>query len=414
MLKFLSSSLFRFFLSYHRKNEFHKNLILNLLSNVKYGRLRLCTPEKEVMYFQGQVDPDKIQADLNLKTWESLIITLTRGDIGFGESYMANDWSSNNLTNLLLFAIWNKEDLKKITNGKKIFLIYELLKHKFRFNSKRNAAQNIQAHYDLNNDFYKLFLDSTMTYSSAYFGLSNKTSLHDAQKNKINQIINSFVNKKGKFSVLEIGFGWGSFAKELLNKTPASYYGITLSKQQFDYVDNLLSVEIKQKKAILEIIDYRTVKGLFDVIVSIEMFEAVGKAYWSTFFKTLRSRLKPGGTAFIQTILIDEKKVNDYQRQVDFIQSYIFPGGMLASESQFKSKASKEKFQITNELWFGDDYAKTLKLWKEKFEQNLNQIECLGFDKKFCNMWRFYLSYCEAGFLSGDLKVAQFTLNSLR
>ena len=412
MLKFRIPFVDRITPNADKKNTWRIKLIFKILENIKFGKLKLITPEKEVFKFFGSDDPDMVEADLILNNWDALTVSFSKGDVGFGEAYMKSQWSSSDLTLLFQFVNVNRNALDALINGKKIFLMYEWIAHRLKFNSEKNAKSNISAHYDLSNKFYKLFLDPTMTYSSAFYGDNNKLSLEDAQRQKYKQVISLCKRLKRTFTVLEIGFGWGGFAKQLLEETSANYHGITLSKNQHKFVNSTLANEIMNERCKFEILDYRNVKGKFDFIVSIEMFEAVGSAYWSNYFKTIKDHLNPNGKALIQTILIQESKFEKYKKGVDFIQSYIFPGGMLASESIFKKEVEKVNLRVSNELWFSHDYAKTLKEWQVLFEKNIEKIENLGLNKKFCNMWRFYLSYCEAGFKTGEIEVVQFTLEN--
>jgi len=412
MLKFRAPFLSRIKFNKNQKSNWRVKLFFKLLNNIKYGQLKLITPELETYKFLGSKDSSIVNANLNLNCWDPLIATFSKGDVGFGEAFMNGQWSSSNLTDLFQFVSINKDELEAIIHGKKLFLIYEWIAHRLKFNSKKQAKSNISAHYDLSNEFYKLFLDPTMTYSSAFYGANYQLSLEDAQINKYKQAISLCDEVNENFSVLEIGCGWGGFAKLLLEETSAKYMGITLSKNQYDYVNESLSLSTGRDRCRFEILDYRNVVGEFDLIVSIEMFEAVGAAYWSNYFNLIKASLKPTGKALIQTILIHDSKFETYKNGVDFIQSYIFPGGMLASESIFKREVEKAQLKITNELWFSQDYARTLKEWQKLFENNINKIESLGLDKKFCNMWRFYLSYCESGFKTGDIEVAQFTLQN--
>ncbi len=412
MLKFRTSILGLLKFKKNVKTNWRIRLVLKLLNNIKYGQLRLITPDRKIYQFVGSKDSNLVSANLSLNSWDPLISTFSKGDIGFGEAFMKDQWTSGNLTDLFQFFSINKKELETIIHGKKLFLVYEWITHRLNFNSKKKAKSNISAHYDLSNEFYKLFLDPTMTYSSAFYGANYQLSLKDAQVNKYQQAIALCEDTNKNLSVLEIGCGWGGFAKLLLEKTSARYLGITLSKNQYNFASEILSDHIEKKRCSLEMLDYRNVTGKFDLIVSIEMFEAVGAAYWSKYFNLIKTSLNPTGKALIQTILIHNCKFEKYKNGVDFIQTYIFPGGMLASESIFKNEARKAQLRITNELWFSHDYARTLKEWQKLFEKNINKIESLGLDKKFCNMWRFYLSYCEAGFKTGDIEVAQFTLQN--
>ncbi len=409
----LISSFFKFIkIGNDKKAGIRVKFILKLLREIKYGELKLVTPEGENFIFSGSENPDLIKADLTLFSWDAINATFTKGDVGFGEAFMKDQWSSSNLTNLFELISLNSEVLNNLIHGRKLLLLYEWFSHRLKFNSKINAKSNIRAHYDLSNSFYGLFLDPSMTYSSAFYGANEKLTLEEAQKKKYQQVISIFQNFEKNSRILEIGCGWGGFAKLLLRETSANYLGITLSKNQYDYVSQQIINEDNRERANFQMLDYRNVDGNFDGIVSIEMFEAVGEAYWSKYFQTIKNSLKPKGKALIQTILINESKYKKYKKGVDFIQTYVFPGGMLACESVFKNEIKEAELKIINELWFSLDYAKTLQNWQILFEKNIRKIEELGLNKKFCNMWRFYLAYCEAGFKTGDLEVVQFTLEN--
>jgi cyclopropane-fatty-acyl-phospholipid synthase len=286
-----------------------------------------------------------------------------------------------------------------------------------RSNRRKQARKNISAHYDLGNDFYRLWLDPSMTYSSALFddqiASGPRLNLQEGQHRKIDRAIASLglerLDDVEEPKVLEIGCGWGGLADRLLSQTKASYVGLTLSTEQQAWATRTLSRHGQQRFE-CRLQDYRDTPETFDAIVSIEMFEAVGESYWDTYFKTVAQRLKRHGRAVIQTITIDEAHFERYRKGTDFIQQYIFPGGMLPSASEFQRRAQMQGLVVDDSFFFGKDYGLTLAEWAKNFEAQKPAIEALGFDLRFQRMWRFYLAYCEAGFAEESLNVAQFTL----
>jgi len=341
------------------------------------------------------------QSHLKIKDLSMISQSLIKGDIGFGESYMEEMWESEDLSKLLLFFALNKQSLENFFHANKLKTFFLIIENYFRRNTRKGSKKNISTHYDLGNDFYKLWLDSTMTYSSAIFN-DHQESLEQAQKNKYNRIL-SKIEKPSE--ILEIGCGWGGFASLAVQKE----HGITcltLSQEQAKFIDNF----IKKDRIKVKIQDYRDEKNLFDYIVSIEMFEAVGKEYWNNYFQTIHRCLKKDGKAIIQTIVIDEEVYDDYQKRVDFIQKHIFPGGFLPSKTIFKKFANDNNLNVTEEFNFGLDYYKTIENWLNNFNDKLLQISNDGFSKEFIKKWQFYLAYCMAGFASARISVMQFEL----
>ena len=338
---------------------------------------------------------------------------LTKGDMGVAEGYLEGDWSSDNVTKTLTLFLKNRGQLGKTYGGKSLLRIAANVYHKLRKNSIKGSRKNIQYHYDLGNDFYQLWLDESMTYSSALFTskpsseMTRETqSLEEAQCNKYQRILDEIEAKDGQ-SILEVGCGWGGFAEKAIEKG-CKVHGITLSQEQLDYANKRL--EHSSEKAQLEIRDYREVDQQYDHIVSIEMFEAVGEQYWQTYFEILKRSLNPGGKIVLQIITIKDEYYDLYHRRADFIQRYIFPGGMLPSENILTDLVNKNKLQISNRISFGHDYGETLARWEQSFLEVIPEMEALGYDKRFQRMWLYYLGYCQAGFEEERIDVVQLTL----
>jgi cyclopropane-fatty-acyl-phospholipid synthase len=327
---------------------------------------------------------------------------LARGDLGLAEAYLDGQWDSPDVASLLTLLAGNRDALTRAVYGSWRQLLAARLRHWFNRNSRAGSRRNIMAHYDLGNDFYRLWLDSGMSYSSAIFRAHDDGSLLAGQDAKYRRILDRLQPTAGD-SVLEIGCGWGGFAEAAL-RDGLKPTGLTLSPAQLDWARR------RVPEADLRLQDYRDLAGRFDHVVSIEMFEAVGEAWWPTYFDTLRRSLKSGGKAMVQTITIRDDLFARYRRGTDFIQQYIFPGGMLPSRHAFRRQAARAGLAVTDEFAFGQDYARTLGQWRMAFEANWPQIAALGFDDVFRRLWRFYLAYSEAGFAAGNIDVVQFEL----
>jgi cyclopropane-fatty-acyl-phospholipid synthase len=338
---------------------------------------------------------------------------LSHGDIGFAESYIRGEWNTPDLKAILELAIRNRTILEKAIYGSWYGSILYRIRHWLRDNSKNGSRKNIHAHYDLGNAFYTLWLDPTMSYSSAWFSEGEKQSLADAQRAKIRRILQS-LDTKPSDHVLEIGCGWGGVMEEALRNNIA-ITGLTLSTEQKVFAEDRLQKiqsQIEQVKPFeVRLQDYRDCQEQFEGIASVEMFEAVGEKHWPEYFQTIAKCLKTGGKACIQTIVIAEELFERYRHNTDFIQQYVFPGGMLPSRVSFKESAAKAGLQIEGEFAFGADYAKTLCLWRDNFNQKLDEVRHLGFDETFIRLWNFYLMYCAAGFAERNIDVVQFTLS---
>ena len=333
-----------------------------------------------------------------------LIQQSSQGLLGWSESYINGDWSTPDLKALTDWAMANEDNLQAVMSSNWLSNLVNRILHKMRRNSRSGSRRNIAAHYDLGNDFYKLWLAPSMTYSSALY-LEEHEDLETAQSNKYNTIVDWLELRPGN-SVLEIGCGWGGFARTLNQRHQGAYHGITLSKEQLAYAQQ----ESDNQSHQFSLTDYRDIHEQFDHIVSIEMIEAVGEEHWPVYFEKIYNSLKPGGSAVIQAILIDDSRFEEYRSGVDFIQRYIFPGGMLPSDTVMKEQTSKAGLAIANTLSFGLDYAKTLGEWKRHFLAAWPTIEKLGFDERFKRMWQFYLDYCATGFQFKSIDVCLYKL----
>jgi cyclopropane-fatty-acyl-phospholipid synthase len=347
----------------------------------------------------------KLNAHLFIKDLSMIDDCLIGGDVGFGESYFNQKWYSDNLADLLLFFAVNNKSLEQFFHANRFKTALMLIGAYFRKNSKKGSKKNISYHYDLGNEFYKLWLDQSKTYSSAVFENYHQ-SLEVAQANKYQRIINKI---KPNSNILEIGCGWGGFAK-MANNNNHNLTCLTLSSEQANFLNQFIANNNLQDKISLKICDYRDENAIYDYVVSIEMFEAVGRQYWNNYFSKVSNCLKDNGEAIIQTITIDENFFDDYQKRVDFIQKYIFPGGVLPSKSIFRTLADNNKLKVEEEFSFGFSYYQTLKIWLQNFDNATDKIMTLGFNREFILKWRFYLAYCMAGFGSKRIDVVQFYL----
>ena len=335
---------------------------------------------------------------------------LLRGDLGFAESYIAGEWRTADLT-ALLAAIGANNTGSAVRKGMRLERLRERLLHALRNNSKRGSRRNIAYHYDLSNDFYALWLDPGMTYSSAIFEQPGE-QLERAQQHKYRRLLDALQARPGDH-ILEIGCGWGGFAEEAARRG-YRVTGVTLSQQQLGYASMRIRNAGLEDRVKLEFRDYRDIQESYDHIVSIEMFEAVGEEYWQGYFDRLRDSLRPGGTAALQIITIDDRAFDSYRKKADFIQKYIFPGGMLPSPERLERLARDSGLQVNTLSLHGLDYARTLHGWHRAFDRQREAISALGFDDRFRRMWKYYLSYCEAGFLLGRINLAQLSLSHAR
>jgi cyclopropane-fatty-acyl-phospholipid synthase len=369
------------------------------------GSLELTLPSGQMVVLGGQNPGEK--ADLTLRNFSVVWASIRRAQLGFFERYLAGDIESRDPTAFFRFYLQNRKGLDRASSGVFFSSIFDKLWHKKRDNNKDGSKDNIAAHYDLGNEFYKLWLDDTMTYSSAIFD-SSTNSLEAAQCLKYLRVLDAAEVKAGS-SVLEIGCGWGGFSEEAA-KRGANVHGITLSKEQLAYAQQRLQNAGLSDKAQMHFEDYRDTKGQFDAIASIEMIEAVGEPHWPTYFKTLFDRLKPGGVAAVQGITMLEENFEPYRKSVDFIQRYVFPGGMVLTKDVMREQSEKAGLLLEKMDCFGKSYAETLRQWRVRFEAAWPKIIPLGFDERFRKLWTLYLCYCEAGFEEGVIDVGIYKI----
>jgi len=364
----------------------------------------------EIIYPDGASDVFGLSGSgpagqMRVRDWAMADRVMSGGDIGLAESYIAGEWETPHLADLLTTLADNFDRLKGLGRGAPVIRAVNWLRHTlFRRNSLHQAQRNIHAHYDLGNDFYRWWLDPTMTYSSALF-----VRERDTLWNKYEALCDAMDLRPGQ-TVLEIGCGWGGFAEHAALQREARVTGLTISREQFDWSQKRMHLQNIDDKVDIQFLDYREATGTFDRIASIEMFEAVGEQYWPDYFRTIRDRLAADGKAALQIITIDDRYFERYRKRVDFIQQMIFPGGMLISEPRLATEMEKAGLRITGTRRFGQDYARTLAEWARTFDANWDALRRLGFDEPFRRLWIFYLAYCEAGFRTGRTNVIQVAL----
>lgn len=376
---------------------------IKTLDKLEFGSLELITPDGNTRFFKGK--KPGFEAWMKMHRWDVAANLASKGDTGFAKDYQDGHWETNNLQNLLSLGLANDNTIEKYMFGNRIFKFLSKFSYLLNINTLRGSRKNIQAHYDLGNSFYQLWLDETMTYSSAMFADPSE-GLVLAQNRKYDRILDRLDNVSG--NLLEIGCGWGGFAERAAARGFKNIKGLTLSDEQHAYAKNRLG-----GKADIALEDYRIQKGQYDHIVSIEMFEAVGEQYWKAYFDKIKELLAQNGKAVIQTITIDDNRFEAYKNGNDVIRSSIFPGGMLPSPSRFAEEATKAGLKITNSFAFGLDYARTLEIWLKEFDEKKAQILALGYDEKFIRLWRFYLSACIAGFQTKRTDVMQIELRHI-
>ncbi len=388
-------------------NNIADKLVYKFLSKINYGYLELTTFDGEALKFGNP--NDKLQANILIKKPNFNYNLIRGGSIGFAESYMRGEFETNNLSNLIELTARNIEIIHKFS-GLLDFSIINYVKNKIIKNTKSRSKENIAKHYDLGNDFFSLWLDETLTYSSAIFNDDTK-SLSEAQNNKYQKLIDLIKPNNGD-KVLEIGCGWGGFAEYLGKKYDVKLDCITISKKQFDFAKERIFKCGLNEKVNIEIKDYRDLNDKYNSIASIEMIEAVGQNYLEGYFKTIKTNLSDGGKAAIQTITIDDKLFDRYKNKQDFIQKYIFPGGFLPNKNSINRYVSDNGLAINSYISYADHYANTLSIWRNEFLKKWDLIKNQGFDLTFKRMWEFYLSYCEAGFKSKNIDLIQFSMQN--
>lgn len=381
-------------------------LFLALLGKMRHGHLELITPDHTRMVF-GDAHATA-GATLQLQDWRACQRILRAGDIGFAEAYAAGWIATPDLAALLRLALRNEAALDQLVFGGALARCWYRLRHWLRPNTRKGSQRNIHAHYDIGNDFYRLWLDPSWTYSSALFDGDYSLSLHGAQRRKYQRIIDTLQLRPGQ-RVLEIGCGWGGFAEQAAQQG-IHVHGVTISPSQLEIAQRRVEMLGLQDRVQLQLCDYRDLDGEYDAVVSIEMFEAVGEQYWPQYFRTVAARLKPGGQALVQSITIGEQYFPRYRSSADFIQQYIFPGGMLPSVERFERQAARAGLMPLRRHAFGRDYAETLRRWDAQWRAARQQIADQGFDEHFVRIWQLYFAYCEAAFDEGRTDVVQFLL----
>jgi cyclopropane-fatty-acyl-phospholipid synthase len=380
-------------------------LVLRMLERIELGSLLMMHGDCEWLLKGARAGPE---AALRVRNPMRLLRkVLLSGDIGFAESYMSGDWDSPNLAELLFLLVQNEQALSAQSRSSALVTWFNRLRHRMNRNSIRGSRRNIAAHYDLGNDFYRLWLDPSMTYSSALFE-NGERELERAQRRKYSRLLDLLEARPGQ-RILEIGCGWGGFALEAA-KRGLRVTGITLSREQLAFARQRVREAGVEGSVELRLQDYRQLSETYDHIVSIEMLEAVGEENWDSYTSTLRRCLKPDGRAALQFITIAEAAFEGYRRNPDFIQRYIFPGGMLPTLTRFRAAVEDSGLRTVRADLFGGDYARTLSEWHRRFRKSEHEVERMGYDERFRRMWKYYLAYCEAGSRSGRIDLAQVLL----
>ncbi len=377
-------------------------MFLKVLKRSKHGTIDLELPDgRKELYGEGQP-----VIRVHVKTWSALDLLFSKGDLGLAEAIIEDLIVVDDVAALVEWACLNDQDLGKVIYGSWYGLIAAKIRHFLNRNDRKGAQRNIMAHYDLGNEFYSLWLDPSMTYSSALFKNPDQ-SLAEAQIAKYDNIIESLNIKSGDH-LLEIGCGWGGFFSHAVQKTGCRVTAVANSAEQVRY--NQTRIQNQKMGDHVQVLqqDYRDITGRFDKVVSIEMIEAVGEQYWTVFFEKIRTSLKNKGQAAIQGITIREDLFYSYKNGTDFIQQYVFPGGMLLTHKAVSEVSLKSDLFLQNTHEFGLDYAKTLKIWRENFTRALPHVRAMGFDEKFIRLWNLYLSYCEGAFRAERISVSQF------
>ncbi len=378
--------------------------VLKIAARIRYGSLIFELPGGRTLTFRGKEEQDAVGVII-VRDFAFARRTVLGGDIGFFESYADGQWDTPALADCLYIFARNADHVQEAFTASPLIGLVQNLRHAWNKNTKAGSKRNIAAHYDLGNAFYEKWLDDTMTYSSARYA-GPQGALQDAQLNKYRSLAAAIDLKPGDH-VLEIGSGWGGFAEFAAKNAGAKVTGLTISPSQYDYARKRIFRQGLNDKVEFRLLDYRDIDETFDKVASIEMFEAVGKEYWPAYFDKVRDALKPGGVAGLQIITIADRFFDRYLRSTDFIQRYIFPGGVLPSEKILGDLVAQAGLTMRSVSAFGEDYARTLSEWRERFLTAWDEISPLGFDERFKKLWRFYLAYCEAGFKAGTTNVCQ-------
>lgn len=389
---------------FNQRAPFWARLVEKWASRIVFGTLTIEFPDGRNYYVKAaQSGPD---ATIIIRSPKFVWQVISGGKLGLARAYIDNNWDSPDLGAVLDLGIANEQCLNSVLALPALARLMTNLRHRLRANTRKGSKRNIAFHYDLGNRFYARWLDETMTYSSGLFQHAGQT-LCDAQTAKYERIVRQ-LNITKDDRVLEIGCGWGGFAEYAARQTGCTIVGLTLSQEQANFAQERMNKAGLSDLVEIRIEDYRNCDGRFSKIVSIEMFEAVGEENWPVYFAKLQSLLKRDGEALLQVITIDDARLNAYRRNADFIQTYIFPGGMLPSCEALVDVARRYDFQLTDQLMFGRDYEKTLLHWDNLFTKQWSNIEPLGFDARFKRMWRYYFHYCAAGFRAQRIDVGQF------
>jgi cyclopropane-fatty-acyl-phospholipid synthase len=375
-------------------------------AQLESGEVTIRFPNGGTQHYRGQTAGPKIALDI--RTWAALRRIAFGGELGFAEAYLSGEIDVDNVDGLLRLAVLNQHVLDRRLAGFGVMRLVHRLAHLLRPNTRSGSRRNIAAHYDLGNEFYGLWLDETMTYSAARFA-ADSDDLASAQSRKYRRIAELAGIKSGS-RVLEVGCGWGGFAEMAARELDCRPVGLTISDAQFRFARERIARAGLSGKADIRLQDYRESTGEYDAVVSIEMFEAVGERNWPLYFQVLRDRMATGAKAALQIITISEDRYPSYRKSADFIQRYIFPGGMLPTRQILESLAHRAGLAVLSNDGFGCDYARTLRLWGEQFRQNWPAIQSLGFDDRFRRMWDYYLRYCEVGFSLGTVDVVHLQL----
>src|SRR6516165_8839935 len=378
-------------------------LTLGFASELQHGLLDVVLPDGRTVRL-GNNAPGPA-ATMKVFSYGFASRLLRSGDIGIAEAYLRGEWDTPDLTQFLYLFCVNQDWMQTMKIGKPLVLTVQTFRHWFNRNTRRQARRNIYRHYDIGNAFYSAWLDPGMTYSSALYE-GDTVDLTTAQNNKYRRLAEA-IDLQPEQRLLEIGCGWGGFAEYVAKTFGAKVVGLTISKEQRDFAQRRIHEAGLAEKVEIRLQDYRDERDRYDRIASIEMIEAVGEQFWPKYFSQLPDRLLPGGLAGIQAITIQDSMFQHYRREVDFIQRYVFPGGMLPSPAILKSLGDRFGVPVIRERIFGEDYAKTLATWRNNFRAAWPNLTKLGFDDRFRRLWEYYLAYCEAGFLSGNIDVRQ-------
>ena len=388
-------------------NTIFDKIVFNILKDIQFGYLEVLNHDG-VNYKFGN-PKDSLRANIRIKNPKFTFYLIKGGSVGFAESYMKNDFETDNLSNLIEVTARNIKQIYKFSGLLDLPIINNVKDFLIR-NTKKRSKENISKHYDLGNEFFSLWLDKTLTYSSAIFDEKNK-NLSDAQNNKYQKLIDLIRPNTGD-RVLEIGCGWGGFAEYLGKKYDVKLDCITISKKQYEYAKERIHRCGLNEKVNIEIKDYRDLKNKYDSIASIEMIEAVGQNYLQSYFQTIKNNLSRNGSAGIQAITIDDALFDRYKNKQDFIQKYIFPGGFLPNKGSINKYVSDNGLTIKSYESYADHYSNTLAIWRKEFNKKWELIKSQGFDATFKRMWEFYLCYCEAGFKSKNIDLIQFSIQN--